>query len=105
MAIPYKEIFEKINNPVFTKDELDSIHEVEVFIDNSIINSYDGVCLYIHKNIPRFMKKVNQTHNVKFHQIRRELMNKELISRYEKNGWTFIDDNDHIKLIGNENYI
>lgn len=99
MAVKYKEIVSMLENDPLTSDELYLIQEAEEHIDNEIKEKFGkryyeigiDVCIVKFDYSPK-----NKKHIDFIKQPRKNLMQKELIRRYNEAGWKveFSDDID-----------
>lgn len=87
MAIPYKEVYDKLTKEPLSNAELASIAEVEAFIDAKIEAGFRGDPMRIELNIADFswnpISKMISTNPT----VRKKLMQRELEDRYRSAGW------------------
>ena len=102
MAINFKKIHGELLNSPLTDKELGIIDSVEKFIDEIIIEKYKGEDLHINSNIIDFDMETNLRKGyIDLPKIRKKLMREELVNRYTKAGWSFVESsyNDSVYTI------
>lgn len=87
MAIKYKEIKKETENTPLTKEELDTICEIESYIDNIISRVFNDNPIHIDLSIARFNYNPLSRESNYIKSIRADIMHKELVKRYSNAGW------------------
>lgn len=86
MAVNFKIINDKLEKSPLSIEELDAIAEVEQFIDALILNKFNGNEISVNLNIAKF-NRTTKDMSTSWPAVRRKLMYKELIKRYNDASW------------------
>ena len=87
MAIKYKDLKAKLEDPTLSKEELEFIDRAENYIDDEIRQKFKGSEVYIPLQVAKFTWDPIKKKVIELPQARTIIMSKELESRYKKAGW------------------
>lgn len=87
MAIKYKDLKAKLEDPTLSKEELELIDRAENYIDDEIRQKFKGGEVYIPLQVAKFTWDPIKKKVIELPSARTTIMSKELESRYKKAGW------------------
>lgn len=111
MAIEFKELNDKLNLSPLSDKELTAVADLEQWIDSEIKKRFKGYELRFNLYVIQFKHTVNGI-GTDWPDARRKLMYDEIKARYERVGWSCIEEiadsydrysQDFFILKGNEN--